>query len=160
MRNLTFLILINIPLLCFAPILQPDPNIEAYKTYLIEKSKSDFKALRINYLISAVSYVESRGNILAYNEKEGACGHLQIRNVMLRHVNQISGSNYTTSDCFDSIKSIEMFKIVMDNHNPDYDIRAACRIWNGKGKSGNGNVKYYENVLNRAAYLESIFILN
>jgi len=32
MRKLTFLILINIPLLCFAPILTTDPNVEAYNT--------------------------------------------------------------------------------------------------------------------------------
>jgi len=155
MRKLTILILLNIPLLCFAPILTPDPNVEAYKVYLIEKAKSDFKALRINYLISAVSYVESRGNSLAYNEKEIARGHLQIRPVMKRHVNQISNSNYTASDCFNYDKSIEMFRLVMDRHNPGYDIRTACRIWNGKGKDGKGSVEYYERVLNRVHYLES-----
>jgi len=155
MRKLTFLILINIPLLCFAPILTTDPNVEAYKVYLIEKAKSDFKALKINYLILAVSYVESRGNSLVYNEKEGACGHLQIRNVMMRHVNQISNSNYTASDCFDYDKSIEMFRLVMDRHNPDYDIRTACRVWNGKGKDGKGSVDYYEKVLNRYNSLKS-----
>ena len=59
MRKLTFLILINIPLLCFAPILTTDPNVEAYKVYLIEKSKSDFK--------KAIAYRESRYNHLIVN---------------------------------------------------------------------------------------------
>jgi len=156
MRKLTLLILLNIPLLCFAPILTTDPNIEAYKVYLIEKAKSDFKALRIDYLISAVSFVESRGNSLAYNEKEIARGHLQIRPVMKRHVNQISNSNYTVSDCFDYTKSIEMFKIVMENHNPEYDIHEACLIWNGRGEDGKGNVEYYQDVLDRVHYLYTL----
>ena len=46
-----------------------------------------------NDFVSAVIYIESRGDSLAYNTKEKAVGVLQIRPIMLREVNRVLRKN-------------------------------------------------------------------
>lgn len=133
--KLILLILLFIPLNLFAP---PWGDLK--------KNETHFKALNRHYLISAIEYVESRGDIKAYNKKEHAAGCLQIRPIMLKEVNRVSGKNYTLQDRYDRDKSYEMFYIIMDKYNPDYDLRIACRVWNGRGNSGKGSESYYQKV--------------
>lgn len=116
--------------------------------YAPEKvDKSELK--RIN-IIRAIIQVESNGNRFAYNKKEGAAGILQIRDIMLRHVNLISKSNYQLEDRFDSLKSVEMFLKFQEKYNPTMDIEIASRCWNG-GNNGMKKIKatenYYQKVL-------------
>jgi hypothetical protein len=99
-------------------------------------------------ILEAMIYVESRGNPNAYNKKEKAAGILQIRPITVREVNRIlrhssSRGRYTLKNRYDPVKSIEMWRIIMDKHNPGYDLKTACRVWNGRKKNGMGSTKYY-----------------
>ena len=82
------------------------------------------------WLINAFVHVESRGNWKAYNKQEQAAGVIQIRPIMVRHINKISMSNFTLSDRFDSVKSIAMFDSLMSKRNPEYNGDLACNLWN------------------------------
>lgn len=85
-------------------------------------------------LLHAMIMVESNYNPLAVNEQEGAVGVLQIREVMVRHVNAISGGNYTLLDRYDPIKSIAMWDSLMIHRNPSYNIDTALSLWNAGRK--------------------------
>ena len=89
-----------------------------------------FKTYQKNRLIHAMVCAESGGKWHAINHKEGAVGVLQIRGIMTKHINRISGSNYTLSDRLDSVKSVEMFNKLMSLRNPGYDFDIACELWN------------------------------
>lgn len=78
----------------------------------------------------SVAYVESRHNPGAINVQEGAIGLMQVRDIMESHLNTKYGMNYTLSDRLDSVKSIEMFCLLMDNRNPEYDLVLAGNLWN------------------------------
>ena len=81
-------------------------------------------------LLNAIIHVESRGNPKAINRKENAVGILQIRPIMLRHVNRLTGSNYKLKDRYDPDKSIAMFDSLMKYSNPSYAVDTACMLWN------------------------------
>lgn len=105
------------------------------------------ETIRDKALLLACIKVESNGNPDAVNWAENALGLLQIREVMLTEVNRILtlqnvNKHYTRADCLDSLKSIEMFYIVQDFHNPTGDIFRGCEVWNGKSKYH----KYYSKV--------------
>jgi hypothetical protein len=94
---------------------------------------ADINPLKDQRLLNAIIHVESGGNPLQVNFGEQAMGLLQIRPVMLREVNRIIGYNkYTTKDCLDSLKSIEMFWIVQTYHNPANELKTGAIVWNGK----------------------------
>lgn len=98
-----------------------------------------------NDFVSAVIYVESRGNDSAYNTKEDAAGCLQIRPIMVREVNRKlrkwnAPFRYTLEDRWDREKSIEMFEI-MAEQIPLYGdetfmefAEVVARKWNGGGR--------------------------
>jgi hypothetical protein len=149
MRKLIFTIILLV--ICTglkAPPREPtnDFGIAKYqlsRTYLYHKSTS---------ILEAVIWVESRGNSKAYNKRERAAGLLQLRPVMNREVNRIlrkskCKTRYSLKDRYDPVKSKEMFRIVMDYHNPSYNLRRCCIIWNGKGKRKGGSEKYYQLVV-------------
>jgi soluble lytic murein transglycosylase-like protein len=81
-------------------------------------------------LLKAVIYVESRGNPLAYNKKEKAAGIIQMRPVMVRHINRLSPEKFTLKDRYNPDKAIRMFHILMEKRNPSYNIDTACSLWN------------------------------
>ena len=96
--------------------------------------------------VEAVIQVESRGNDLAYNERENAVGCLQIRPIMVKEVNRVLKNNksnltFTLNDRWDRQKSIDMFDIIADeiyccvglSQMEFFEIVA--RKWNG-GPSG------------------------
>ena len=83
----------------------------------------------------------------------GASGILQIMPVMIDEVNricQLKGLNkrYRIIDSLDPYKSLEIFRIVQNYHNPHQDIDLACQIWFGRGKDYKGeNWEDYKNRL-------------
>ena len=82
-------------------------------------------------MVYAFAMVESRGNHLAHNERENAVGLLQIRPIMVMEANRIVGEDiYTLDDRWDAEVSIEIFRTVMERHNPTLDIDKAIDIWN------------------------------
>ena len=87
-------------------------------------------------LLQAHIYKESRNDPDAYNETEEAAGILQIRPIMIREVNRIltlqkSKIRFTLADRYDPKKSVQVWYIVQDYWNPDYNPRIASRMWNG-----------------------------
>lgn len=93
-------------------------------------------------LCEAFVYVESKGNSDAVNKVSKASGVLQLMPSMVREANRLSGSEvYTLSDRLNPEKSREIFHLVMQHKNPEYDIALACYIWNPNGK-----VKYVRDI--------------
>ena len=79
----------------------------------------------------AFAMVESKGNQQAYNARENAVGLLQIRPIMVREANRIAGEDiYTLDDRWDAEVSIDIFRTIMERHNPANDIDRAIDIWN------------------------------
>lgn len=101
------------------------------------------EAVKDNSLLLAIIQIESGGGPYKINFQEQAIGLLQIRKIMLKEINHIVGyDKYTVKDCLDSLKSIEMYWVAQSCHNPEYDLKRACLVWNGKSR----NNKYYEKV--------------
>lgn len=104
------------------------------------------EGLKDQRLLNAIIQVESGGDPLQVNYREQALGLLQIRPIMLKEVNRIAGyEKYTTKDCLDSLKSIEIYWAVQNYHNPSNDFRRGAIIWNGKGKTN----RYWRKVKNQ-----------
>lgn len=84
-------------------------------------------------LVKAVVQVESKGDTLAFNLKEGAVGAFQIRRVRLLDYNKETGKNYTMQDCYSYNISREIFlHYAAKIGYPDYE--KIARKWNGSGK--------------------------
>lgn len=118
--------------------------------------------LNWNDFVSAVIYVESRGNDSAYNKSEEAVGCLQIRPIMVREVNRkLSIWNapfrYTLDDRWDRQKSIEMFEIMAEQIPCCEDqefmefAEVVARKWNGGGQGHlkKSTEKYWERIINQ-----------
>lgn len=85
----------------------------------------------VEVMAYAFAMVESRGNQEAYNSSEDAVGLLQIRPIMLREANRVAGEDiFTLDDRWDAEVSIEIFRTIMEHHNPTLDIDRAIDIWN------------------------------
>lgn len=110
----------------YAPDLPLSQSVSG--VHLIYKQESI--RLHRQRLIQAIIQVESNGDLLAYNTKEQAAGCMQIRPVMLNHINKISGKHFKLKDRYNKDKSVEMFDILMRKRNPRYNIDTACNLWN------------------------------
>ena len=116
--------------------------------FLTTSSMGVVRSIPKNNLIDAIIYVESRGDVNAYNAKENAVGCLQIRPIMLREVNRLLGYNkYKLTDRWNKVKSIEMFNVIKQNTtNPTNENLA--RNWNGgwNGYKKQSTLKYWQKV--------------
>lgn len=83
-----------------------------------------------NTLIAILIMMESGGNPNAYNPREDAVGILQLRKVYVDEVNSISDKHFSYSDRWSVDKSVEMFIIINQYHNPDWDLELALHIHN------------------------------
>jgi hypothetical protein len=108
-------------------------------------------------LVSALIYVESRGNDSAIGDRHivggEAVGALQIRPIMVREVNRIlkiqkSNKRFKLSDRFNRNKTIEMFYVWKNFHHKDSDFETIARNWNGgpKGYKNPRTEKYWNKV--------------
>jgi len=151
MKHPLTLLLIMCSLTLYAP-----PNNYSDLSWTVNRAMSHYKTTaHKNALLKAMVHVESRNNPATVNTKENAVGILQCRPIMLNEVNRIVGyDKYSLHDRTDPVKSVEMWRIVMDYWNPDYGLKSACLIWNGRGKDGNGSLDYYNKVKNN--YHENI----
>ena len=109
----------------------------------------DFIALQQKIVILVFSKIESSYNPIAYNEKEGAGGLLQIKCVMLHHINKICKTNYTLQNCFDSLKSTQMFFHYQEYYSKELNIEQYARRWVGGDNGMNKRIStqpYYERI--------------
>jgi len=98
-------------------------------------------------LFIAIAIVESNLNPNAFNPKENAAGIVQIRPILVKDVNRISGKKYTLEDRFSVRKSYEMFCIYLTYYKPK-TYEQAARMWNGgpKGHLKKSTLKYWKKV--------------
>ena len=116
--------------------------------FLTTSSVEVVRTIPKNNLIDAIIYVESRGDINAYNAKENAVGCLQIRPIMLREVNRLLGYNkYKLTDRWNKEKSIQMFNVIKKHTTNPTDEKLA-RNWNGgwNGYKKQSTLKYWQKV--------------
>ena len=126
MKTLIAVLLSIISVQLYAPPSQPFPTKEQSYQFTILTNPQ----FRIYYpLIKAIVYVESRGNDSAYNEKEGAKGQYQIREIRINHFNQLTGKGYSHDEMYDFYKATEVFLYYCKGRN--FDIVA--KSWNGSG---------------------------
>jgi hypothetical protein len=80
-----------------------------------------------------------------------AVGPFQIHKCMVDDVNRIVGyKKFSYHDRYNYNKSLEMFNTYQRFYNPDKDIEAAARMWNG-GPTGMNKSKtkhYYKRIKN------------
>jgi len=100
------------------------------------KQTKTLKTTKPKSLVDALILVESAGSSYAFNEKENACGCLQIRPIMLREVNRIlrkqnNDKRFTKEDRWSCGLSQEMFYIWRNYHHKNSSDEVIARNWNG-----------------------------
>tara|TARA_B100000902_G_C27302863_1_gene913809 strand:+ start:2238 stop:2798 length:561 start_codon:yes stop_codon:yes gene_type:complete len=107
------------------------------------------------HLISAIMFVESSYNNLAYNASEDAVGCLQIRKCMVDDINRILKRQnlpvrYSYNDRWSRNKSIQMFDIYCKYYKLN-TAEEIARCWNGgpNGMQNEMTVGYWEKVSNK-----------
>ncbi len=107
------------------------------------------------HLLSAIMFVESSYNNLAYNANEDAVGCLQIRKCMVDDINRILKRKnlpvrYSYSDRWSRNKSIQMFDIYCKYYKLN-TAEEIARCWNGgpNGMQNEMTVGYWEKVSNK-----------
>ena len=83
-------------------------------------------------LMNAIGMVETKGNIMAYNDIENAVGIFQIRQVRIDDYNRRTGSNYGLTDMFDPELSEKVFLYYASKNKP-YELEKTAKAWNGSG---------------------------
>ncbi len=144
MKKLILLLIIwSSWLQCHAPESNSIPILEGNVVYIYGCNHFEYLFIRLES-----TFIED-----ATHPVTGASGILQIMPVMIDEVNricQLKGLNkrYRIIDSLDPYKSLEIFRIVQNYHNPHQDIDLACQIWFGRGKDYKGeNWEDYKNRL-------------
>jgi hypothetical protein len=108
----------------------PESNIMVFDhTIYYDTLKVD----QLDRLWLASCYVESRFNNHAVNEKEGAHGIVQIRQVRLDDYYKRTGKRYTLTDCFNVEISKEIWYYYAEQVHAAHDYCTIARSWNGSG---------------------------
>ena len=83
-------------------------------------------------LMYAIGMVETKGNIMAFNDIENAVGIFQIRQVRIDDYNRRTDSNYALTDMFDPELSEKVFLYFASKYKP-YELEKIAKAWNGSG---------------------------
>ena len=139
---------------------QQNNSIDSLKheidTLLWEQEMWDYNITNnTTHLLSAIMFVESSYDDLAYNAYEDAVGCLQIRKCMVDDVNRILKlkklhKRFTYSDRWSRYKSIKMFNVYCGHYNLNTSEEIA-RCWNGgpRGMTNEITVGYWKKVENQ-----------
>lgn len=120
-----------------------------YRTTKVEVEKP--KVAEIDLLIKAIQKHESNNVTDTVSRYSSATGVLQILDCALEDANRISGKNYSYDDRLDSLKSVEIFKIIQKHYNPKLNKKKAIHLW----RWGCGNMnKHEEDCYYKAVMLE------
>jgi len=118
--------------------------ITVSRSLLAPPVTSTFPVIHEDYLLEAVLFVESAHNPKAFNEKENAAGIAQLRPIMIAEANEIVGyKKYSLKDRWNVRKSIEIWYVIQDYHNPSYDPITACLMWNAGNANSKVNISNY-----------------
>lgn len=110
-------------------------------------------------VINAIAQVESGGNQKAVSKSGTYVGLLQIAPICVRECNRIVGKNkFTYNDRHSKEKSIEMFIVFQEYHNPEGNMEKAIRLWNSGDKNCMKNKSkteaYYRRVISKYDFNE------
>ena len=110
-------------------------------------------------VINAIAQVESGGNPKAVSKSGTYVGLLQIAPICVRECNRIVGKNkFTYNDRYSKEKSIEMFIVFQEYHNPEGNMEKAIRLWNSGDKNCMKNKSkteaYYRRVMSKYDFNE------
>lgn len=110
-------------------------------------------------VINAIAQVESGGNSKAVSKSGTYVGLLQIAPICVRECNRIVGKNkFTYNDRHSKEKSIEMFIVFQEYHNPEGNMEKAIRLWNSGDKNCMKNKSkteaYYRRVMSKYDFNE------
>ena len=110
-------------------------------------------------VINAIAQVESGGNPKAVSKSGTYVGLLQIAPICVRECNRIVGKNkFTYNDRYNKEKSIEMFVVFQEYHNPEGNMEKAIRLWNSGDKNCMKNKSkteaYYRRVMSKYDFNE------
>ena len=110
-------------------------------------------------VINAIAQVESGGNPKAVSKSGTYIGLLQIAPICVRECNRIVGKNkFTYNDRHSKEKSIEMFIVFQEYHNPEGNMEKAIRLWNSGDKNCMKNKSkteaYYRRVMSKYDFNE------
>ena len=110
-------------------------------------------------VINAIAQVESGGNPKAVSKSGTYVGLLQIAPICVRECNRIVGKNkFTYKDRYSKEKSIEMFIVFQEYHNPEGNMEKAIRLWNSGDKNCMKNKSkteaYYRRVMSKYDFNE------
>ena len=110
-------------------------------------------------IINAIAQVESGGNPKAVSKSGTYVGLLQIAPICVSECNRIVGKNkFTYNDRYSKEKSIEMFIVFQEYHNPEGNMEKAIRLWNSGDKNCMKNKSkteaYYRRVMSKYDFNE------
>lgn len=110
-------------------------------------------------VINAIAQVESGGNPKAVSKSGTYVGLLQMAPICVRECNRIVGKNkFTYNDRHSKEKSIEMFIVFQEYHNPEGNMEKAIRLWNSGDKNCMKNKSkteaYYRRVMSKYDFNE------
>lgn len=110
-------------------------------------------------VINAIAQVESGGNPKAVSKSGTYVGLLQMAPICVRECNRIVGKNkFTYNDRYSKEKSIEMFIVFQEYHNPEGNMEKAIRLWNSGDKNCMKNKSkteaYYRRVMSKYDFNE------
>ena len=114
------------------------PTTPVQDTVLVEETEPtlhDHVAMivpeKLQAICKAIIWVESRDNPKAYRESGNCMGILQITPIYVKECNRLqSNVTYTLEDRTDIVKSLEMFTIIQNHHNPEHDLERAIQLHN------------------------------
>jgi len=153
-------------LLSFLPIFTSSISVEPIendyekeiKQPIVELDRKDIPdVITDEHLVSALIFVESRGNDSAIGDRHlvgnEAVGALQIRPIMLREVNRILklqgiDKRFKLNDRYSREKTIEMFYIWKNYYHKNSTHEEIARTWNGgpRGAKSSRTIKYWNKV--------------
>ena len=86
---------------------------------------------KLQDICKAIIWVESRGIATAYRADGNCMGILQITPIFVKECNRLQSETvYTLEDRTDPVKSLEMFTIIQNHHNPNHDLDRAIYLHN------------------------------
>ena len=149
-RLCTLILTILIAPQCFAP--HAEASTYLYVTHYHNRAIDDLK-LKVLKAIIAVERPKTPQQAVEAKRRENAVGILQIRPIAVQEVNRILGyQKYILADRNDSVKSVKMFFIIQNYHNPSFNPQKAAYIWNGGSSYMKANKQQWKR-LNHYWYL-------
>lgn len=116
-------------------------QIKARNIALEQAIDSMQKAIEWELFYEALTIVESNQNSSKVGDDGLAVGIAQIQPVILADLLRL-GSEFSSYDRFDALKSRQMYQLIQNHYNPERDLYTAAMVWN----SGGGK-KYYDKIM-------------